>query len=92
MMLRTKMKTRTMIYLEKRELHALREEARSQRISLAELLRRVVKQHLDRRQPPPAPDASAYLKIVALGSSGQKDIAERHDHYLGDALRREHAR
>lgn len=86
------MKIRTMIYLEKRELHALREEARSQRISLAELLRRVVRQHLDRRQAPPAPDASAYLKIVALGASGQKDIAERHDHYLGDALRREHAR
>ena len=86
------MKTRTMIYLEKLELHTLREEARSQRISLAELLRRVVKEYLDRRQPAPAPDPSAYLKIVALGASGQKDIAERHDHYLGDALRRENAR
>ncbi len=85
------MKARTMIYLEKSELNALREEARTQRISLAELLRRLVRQHLDRHQAPPAPAPATYLKVVALGASGREDIAERHDHYLGDALRREHA-
>lgn len=64
------MKTRTMIYLEKRELHALREEARSQRISLAELLRRVVKQYLDRGQPPQLPTrppTSSSLRSARVG-------------------------
>jgi hypothetical protein len=40
--------------------------------------------------PPVLPEA--YLKIVALGSSGLKDVAEHHDSYLGRALHREHAR
>ncbi len=86
------MKTRTMIYLDKLVLHALREEARTRGISLAELVRRVVRQHLDRRPSPPAPAPAAYLTLVGLGASGRPDIAERHDDYLGEALRREHAR
>ncbi len=85
------MKTRTMIYLDTKELQALREKARAERISLAELLRRVVKQYLDSRTTVPAPDPSLYLQIIALGLSGRHDISERHDHYLADALRREHA-
>lgn len=81
-----------MVYLDHEQLQALRAEARVQRIPLAELMRRLVQQHLDGRQgaPPPSPDA--YLKIVALGSSGRRDVSERHDQYLGEALHREHAR
>ncbi|MFQ5990713.1 MAG: ribbon-helix-helix protein, CopG family [Candidatus Methylomirabilales bacterium] len=86
------MKERTMIYLDAEELEALREEARAQRVSLAELLRRAVKQYLDRHHAGPPPNPEAYLKIVALGASGRADISERHDHYLAEALRREHAR
>jgi hypothetical protein len=86
------MKARTMVYLDPEQLQALRAEARAQGISLAELMRRLVKQHLEERQGPlPAPP-KAYLKIVALGSSGRQDISERHDLYLGKALYREHAR
>lgn len=86
------MKARTMVYMEPDELDALRAEARAQRISLAELMRRLVKQHLEGRPELPSASPQAYLKIVALGCSGRPDIAERHDQYLAEALRREHAR
>ncbi len=86
------MKARTMVYLDPEHLQALRAEAKAQGISLAELIRRLVKQHLEERQGPPPAPSNAYLKIVALGSSGRQDIAEHHDLYLGEALRREHAR
>lgn len=86
------MKARTSVSLDAEQLQALRAEARVQGIPLAALMRRLVQQHLDARQgiPPPSPDA--YLKIVALGASGRRDVAECHDQYLGEALRREHAR
>ena len=40
------MKSRTMVYLEPEQLQSLQKEARNQRISLAELMRRLVKNHL----------------------------------------------
>lgn len=79
-----------MVYLDAEELRALREEARAQRISLAELVRRLVKQHLQKEHPN-EPSAQAYLQIIGLGSSGRDDISERHDEYLGETLRRQHA-
>jgi hypothetical protein len=86
------MKARTMVYLDAQELEQLRAEARKQKISLAEIMRRLVKQHLAEGAAPLAliPPES-YLKIVALGASGRQDISERHDTYLAEALRREHA-
>jgi hypothetical protein len=81
-----------MVYLETEQLQALRAEARKKKISLAELLRRLVQEHFTAPSPPPPVSVSTYLKLVGLGSSGRKDIAERHDAYLGEALRREHAR
>jgi hypothetical protein len=86
------MKARTMVYLESEELQALRVEAAKKGISLAELMRRLVRQHVEKRHPEPPATAKAYLKIVALGSSGRRDISVRHDHYLAEALRREHSR
>lgn len=86
------MKTRTMVYLDAQELRALRAEAKAKGISLAEALRRLVKEHLEQRPGPPPAPPEAYLKIVALGSSGRQDISQRHDTYLAEALRREHAR
>lgn len=86
------MKARTMIYLEPEQLRALKAEARKQGISLAEILRRLVDRHLkERGDGTPAP-AETYRKLVALGSSGRSDVSERHDAYLGQALRRERAR
>jgi hypothetical protein len=85
------MRARTLIYLDPDDLQALRAEARAQRISLAELMRVLVRQHLRgrRRSGPSHPDA--YLRLVGLGSSGHEDISQRHDAYLADALRREHS-
>jgi hypothetical protein len=81
-----------MIYLETQQLKALRAKARAERISLAELVRRLVTKHLEEGQSLPPVPAADYAKIVALGSSGREDIADHHDAYLAEALRREHAR
>jgi hypothetical protein len=86
------MKSRTMVYLEYEQLQSLQKEARSQRISFAELMRRLVKEHLHKDQGVPVVPKEAYLKIVGLGKSGNKDISENHDHYLGKAIFREHTR
>jgi hypothetical protein len=86
------MKSRTMVYLEPEQLQSLQKEARSQRISLAELMRRLVKNHLTKDKGVPGASEAAYLKIIGLGSSGEKDISENHDQYLGKVIRREHAR
>lgn len=86
------MKTRTMVYLESEEIKALRMEAAKKGISLAELMRRLVRLHLEKGKPQSPAAPKAYLRIVGLGSSCRKDISERHDRYLAEALRREHAR
>jgi len=85
------MKARTMIYLEREQLKALKTKARAERISLAELMRRLVKTHLEEPRASPAVPLEAYARIVALGSSGRQDIAAEHDRYLAQALSRDHA-
>ena len=85
------MRARTLIYLDPDELHTLRAEAKAQGISLAELMRRVVREHVHGRKRAKPADQNAYLKLVALGSSKRKDISEHHDAYLARALRREHS-
>ena len=86
------MKSRTMVYLETEELQSLKREARSLGISLAELMRWLVKNHLTKDKGVPASSKKTYLKIVGLGSSLKKDISEKHNQYLGKAIRREHSR
>lgn len=85
------MKARTMIYLEAAQLRALRTEARARGISLAELLRQLVQNHLERRQEKSPASPETFRRIVGLGSSGHKDISERHDTLFAEALRHEHA-
>lgn len=86
------MKARTMVYLERDQLRALKAQARDEGISLAELIRRIVRAHLGRKKGLAPPPREAFLKIVALGESGCRDVAERHDAYLGGILRDEHSR
>ena len=84
------MKTRTMIYLAPEQHGSLSREARELGISLAELIRRLADRHLSERAASlPAPSKQSFLRIVALGSSGLADISDRHDSYLGEALRRD---
>ena len=86
------MASRTMIYLQSDQLDALRKRAQAQRISVAELVRRLVRQYLSAPGgTAPIPD-EAYARIVGLGSSGRADIADEHDRYVAEALRREHLR
>ena len=86
------MKTRTIVSLEASQLRALRTRARAEGVSLAELMRRLVADHLaDRPRVPPVPPA-VYARLVAIGSSGRDDVADRHDARLADALTRKHGR
>jgi hypothetical protein len=81
-----------MVYLDPEQMKALKARARSEGISLAELVRRIVKRQLEEQQTLPPVPATAYARMVALGSSGRSDVAEQHDRYLADALQEEHAR
>ena len=87
------MKSRTMVYLERDQLEALRSRARAERISLAEAVRRAVRTSLEAGGQPPAVAASAFRALVAIGASGRSDVGRRHDAELAKALKaRRHAR
>lgn len=86
------MKARTMVYLDLEQHKALKAGAHAEGISLAELVRRLVKNHLDKHEPIRPVPLAAYAKMVALGSSGRQDVSERHDTHLAQALWREHDR
>lgn len=76
-----------MVYLEREDLEALRARARSERISLAEAVRRAVRMSLEagasRRDVPD----SAYRALVALGTSGRRNVNRDHDRELARALK-----
>jgi hypothetical protein len=86
------MKVKTMVYLEREQLKALRARARAERISLAELVRRIVDRHLEQPGAPPPVSPDLFARIVGLGTSGRTDVADRHDDYLAAALARDHDR
>jgi hypothetical protein len=86
------MKSRTMIYLDPRQMKALKARARSEGISIAELMRRIVRRELETAGPLPPVPATAYEKLVAVGTSGRSDISDRHDEFLANAIHRDHAR
>lgn len=72
---------RTQIYLEPEQHQALKREAAEKGISLAELLRRIVEDHLREKRP-----RKDFFEIVGLGRSGLRDVAAEHDRYLAEAL------
>ncbi|MGC9075535.1 MAG: CopG family transcriptional regulator [Candidatus Bipolaricaulaceae bacterium] len=75
---------RTQIYLEP-ELHRrLKERAKEEGISLAELLRRIARDYLRKGTSP-----EDYLSIVGLGKSGRTDVSEKHDEYLAQKVSNE---
>ena len=86
------MRRRRKFYLDPERIQQLRAEARRQGTSLLEVIRQLVQRHFEGKVPPPAPPPAAHLKLVGLGSSGRRDIADRHDQYLGEALSQKHAR
>lgn len=82
---------RTIVSLERAQLRALKARARAQGVSVAEFMRRLVAERLGSEGAAAAP-ASAYERIVALGSSGQRDVADRHDARLAEVVRADHDR
>ena len=84
------MRARTMVYLEPRQKDALKKQAQREHASVAELIRRAVDRYLtpeSKRRPVPR---EAYEKLIGIGRSGLTDVSERHDHYIGEALYRDH--
>ncbi len=81
-----------MVYLESEQIEALRKRARVERISVAELVRRLVRQSLAEPAGVPPIPGEVYARIVGLGSSGRAEIGDEHDRSLAEALRREHLR
>ena len=74
-------KKRTQIYLEP-ELHRLlKEKAKEEGISLAELFRRMAKEYLRKGL-----SWDDFLVITKLGRSGKEDVSQKHDGYLAKAL------
>jgi len=71
---------RTQIYLEPKQHSLLKREAERRGISLSELIRRLVGEHFE------ANHSGEATSIVGLGESGESDIAEKHDRYLGEAV------
>ncbi len=84
------MKVRTMVCLEERQLKALKEKARHEHLSVAELIQRAVDRYLKPQSAAQPVPREAYEKLICIGRSGLTDVSERHDHYLGEALYREH--
>jgi hypothetical protein len=86
------MKTKTMVYLEPEQHRALKARARAEGISLAELMRRLARAHLDQGRTLPEVSPETYKGLVALGASGHRDIGDDHDAHLARALGRKRAR
>ncbi len=84
------MRARTMVYLEPGQKDALKKKARREHLSVAELIRRAVDRYLKPESASPRVRREAYEKLVGIFSSGLTDVSERHDHYIGEALYRDH--
>jgi hypothetical protein len=78
---------RTQIYLPEADHAALRGEAKRRGWSLTELIRQLVRDHLEGRRGLASIAKESALRFVALGASGQSDTSERHDAALDDAFR-----
>ncbi len=78
---------RTQIYLTPDSLRSLRREAKEARISLTELLRRIVAAHVAGAAGVESFSKEDVLSFVALGRSGRHDGSEHHDAALDEAFR-----
>ena len=70
---------RTQVYLPASHHRAIQREARKTGVSMTELVRRLVAEHVTGKRGVAAFRKEAVLSFVALGSSGSSDGSERHD-------------
>jgi hypothetical protein len=78
---------RTQVYLPAETHRRLRREAREAHISMTELVRRVLAQHVQGRRGVESVSKEAVLAFVGLGRSGESTGSVEHDRVLADALR-----
>lgn len=76
---------RTQIQLEERQYEQVRRRAYERRVSISEVVRRLVDEGLRAtEQPQPAPDARVLLELAGIGNSGLPDLGRRHDDYFAE--------
>ena len=78
---------RTQVYLKPEHHSFLKEAAKKHGVSVAELLRCILDDYVQRSKP-----QEDFMQIVALGHSGLQDVSAQHDRYLAEALQAEHVR
>lgn len=83
--------TRTQVYLDPFDHKILKLEARANKVSLASLIRKIIKEHFLKEGNHSLFTKDDYMSIVGLGRSGGRDISARHDLYLGEALNEEYS-
>ena len=75
---------RTQIYLDADDHRRLRDEAHRRGLSLAALLREIVRERL---APRPPPDLAGFDALIGIVDSGEPtDVARHEDDYKADAL------
>jgi Ribbon-helix-helix protein, copG family len=80
---------RIQIYLTEDQRRALREAAERQRLSMSELIRRILDRHLLGSSRGVGYPTDAIVSFVGVGTSGYTDTSERHDEALAEFFRRE---
>ena len=78
---------RTQIYLSPTQHRALKREAKAAGISMTELVRRIVAERVEGRQPVRVHDKEAIMRFVGLGDGGTSRTSEDHDSTLDEAFR-----
>lgn len=77
-------RVRTQVYLEEKQYERLREEAFTRKISISELLRRLIQENLFEMASPAGRSRlrRRALEFVGKGRDPQSDVAREHDRYL----------
>lgn len=75
---------RTQIQLEESQYQEIRKIAHRQRISMAEAIRRLLRQGLGRGAAAGPSGPEALLQLAGVGRSGLGDLGRRHDDYLAE--------
>ena len=78
---------RTQVYLTAAQHRALKKEASREGVSMTEMLRRILGEHLHGRRGMRAFRKEAVLSFIALGASGSSSTSERHDEALDEGFR-----
>jgi hypothetical protein len=74
---------RTTVFADDETLRKLREIAKRENISLAQVTRKALTEYVSRRRP-----KRARLSLIGIGRSGRKDIAARAEELLGEGFGR----